>query len=91
MPSYLKPELPQGWFMLVDERGYDEGPFSDAMLTQVTDGSEAWALVGEGRPNVLRVIQQDGDMLVCERQGATYRLQIKRVEEHDDQWVYVQD
>jgi hypothetical protein len=75
MPKqYLKPRFPQGWFMLVEDDGMEEGPFNPEMLTPSSVEGRPWVIVGTGRPQVFRLLRQDGDVLFLERYDARFRL-----------------
>lgn len=91
--TYLKPDLPQGWFMLVDKDGESEGPFNDSELTQSELPGSPWAIVRDGRPQVFRLLEQHGPVLKLERKvddkWEEYKLIIRRVQRKGDGWVNV--
>lgn len=91
--QYLKPVLPQGWFMLVDLSGESEGPFNDTELVESELSGKPWAIVQDGRPQIFRLLSQEGNKLTLERKiedkWEEYQLTIRRIERRGDGWVNV--
>lgn len=65
MDDYLKPVLPQ-LFMLIDPRGWDDGPYRADALEQSTEDGAPWVIPTNGTPRFFRLDRQDGDDLHME-------------------------
>jgi hypothetical protein len=85
--SYVKPKLPTGFlvFIFEDRGGTWDGPFDGRLLEPVqNDPDGAWVLLSDGAPRVLRVTEQEGDVLRLEDCG---RVRIQPVRRVGDRFV----
>jgi hypothetical protein len=65
--EYLKPALPDGPFVLVDEDGFEDGPYFAKDLQQLTDRpGKPWGIHAIGTPKILRLTRQEGNTLFTE-------------------------
>lgn len=60
--SYIKPELPR-LFVLMDERGWTDGPYKSAALEQSTEERQPWVIPTHGTPRFFRLTKQEDKTL----------------------------
>jgi hypothetical protein len=78
--------------MLVDTFDMSEGPFSDAQLVSSDEPGKPWVIAEDGRPNIFRVVHQEGQTMTLERPlsgggSEEYTLEIRPVRLEDGRWV----
>ncbi len=64
--DYLKPEMPEGRFVIEDEHGLWDGPFRAEELVPSTLPGNPWVFAGTGSPTVFRVLKQAGNVIWTE-------------------------
>jgi hypothetical protein len=64
--DYPKPEMPEGRFVIVDERGLWDGPFRADELVPSTLPGKPWVFARVGSPTVFRILKQEGTVIWTE-------------------------
>jgi hypothetical protein len=64
--DYLKPEMPEGQFVIEDEQGLWDGPFRAEELVPSTLPGRPRVFAGTGSPTVFRILKQQSNVIWTE-------------------------